>query len=216
MLRMNSRRTGFVAWGVLFLACQAAPVMAGESEIVREESIDVAAWSAKVVQRSHGQPNSDAVLLDLIVVEKGRTRVLAKDIIGPIAIFDGQRKIISCESQGSAMVRRGPIIFDLDGRKTDGPKHPGYLRECARVERSSLLLLHYNLVRDGKPFNFARVINTEGAIVLERELHRAGEFSVLHGGKTVSSPHTGARLARMSQHNNVLQRTGKGCRLTQR
>ncbi|PYI79898.1 MAG: hypothetical protein DME26_22645 [Verrucomicrobia bacterium] len=157
MLRMNSRRTGFVAWGVLFLACQAAPVMAGESEIVREESIDVAAWSAKVVQRSHGQPNSDAVLLDLIVVEKGRTRVLAKDIIGPIAIFDGQRKIISCESQGSAMVGRGPIIFDLDGRKTDGPKHPGYLRQCARVERANLLLLHYNLVRDGKPFSFARL-----------------------------------------------------------
>jgi len=184
MLRMNSERTAFLAWGALFLACQATLVKAGESEIVREESIDVAAWSAKVVQRSHGRPNSDAVLLDVIVVEKEQTRVLAKNIIGPIVIFDGKRKIISCESQGSAMVGRGPIILALDGGKADGPKHPGYLRECARVERSSLLLLHYNLVRDGKPFNVARIINTEGAVVLERELHRAGEFSVLHEGKT--------------------------------
>jgi len=93
------------------------------------------------------------MLVDIIVVEKGRTRLLAKDIIGPIVVFDG-------------------------------PKHPGYLRECARVECSGLLLLHYNLVRDGKPFNLARVINTEGAVVLERELYRGDQFSVRHGGKT--------------------------------
>jgi len=184
MLLMNSQRAAFVAWGALLLACQAAPVETGESEVAREESIDVGAWSVKVVQRSHGRPNSDAVLLDVIVVENGRTRVLAKNIIGPIVIFDGQRKIVSCESQGSVMVGRGPIVFALDGGKTDGPKHPGYLRHCARVDSSSLLLLHYNLVRDGKPLNFARVIDTEGAVVLERELQRAGEFTVLHRGKT--------------------------------
>jgi hypothetical protein len=184
MLRMNSRVIAFIACTALLLASHAAPSTAGESEIVREESIDVASWSATVVQRSHGPANSDAVLLDVILIERSRTRVLAKNIIGPIVIFDAQRKLVSCESQGSVMVGRGPIIFQLDGRRADGPNHPGYLRGCARVERSSLLLLHYNLVRNGKPLNFARVITADGAIVVERELYRAGELTLLHEGKT--------------------------------
>jgi hypothetical protein len=141
-------------------------------------------WSAQVIQRHHGPRESDAILIDLFLVQEGNRRLLAKNIIGPVFVFEDERKLLSCESQGSAMVGRGPVTIGLDGRKTDGPKHPGYLRECARVERSDLLILHYNLVKDGKPYNLSRVLDTDGKIVQDNVFHGAGEFSVIRGGKT--------------------------------
>jgi hypothetical protein len=77
-----------------------------------------------------------------------------------------------------------PIIVDLRGRRTQLPRHPGYLRGCERIERSNLLFLHYNLMTDGKPHNLIRVVTTEGKLVLEKALYEAAELSVSHGGRT--------------------------------
>jgi hypothetical protein len=76
------------------------------------------------------------------------------------------------------MVGDRPIVIDLNGRKVDGPTHPGYLRECKKIEDSNLALLHYNLVRENKPYNFVRVIDTDAKVVLDKELPSAGEVEV--------------------------------------
>jgi len=159
-------------------------VEAAESEVVREESVNVPAWSAQVIQRHHGPPRSDAILIDVFLVEAGNRRLLAKNIVGPIVLFEDKRRILSCESQGSAIVGRGPIVFDLAGRRTQLMNHPGYLRECERIERSNLLLLHYNLMADGKPYNLVRVLNAEGKVVLEKKFDEEAELTVSDAGKT--------------------------------
>lgn len=167
----------------LLASCEEKPQEVGKREIMREEVTDVESWSTKVVQRLHGPPNSDAILVDVTLVDRaGNSRSLVKNIVGPLVFFEEERKIVSCESEGS-MVGWGPIIFDLSGHRTNGPEHPGYLRQCDRIEDSSLLLLHYNLMKDGKPYNFARILSTQGKVVLEKELYTAGEFEVSLGEK---------------------------------
>lgn len=161
-----------------------ACVGAAESEFVSEEAVDVPAWSMQVIQRHHGPRESDAILIDVFLVEKGKRRLLAKNIVGPIVLFEDRRRILSCESQGSGIVGQGPVVLDLTGRKIQIKKHPGYLRDCVRIERSNLLLLHYNLVADGTPYNLARVVNTEGKVVLEKKLAEEGDLSVSDEGKT--------------------------------
>ena len=167
----------------LLLACQLEPLFAGELEFVQKESTHVSAWSSTIIQRYHGPQDSDAIYLDLSLVEKnGARRVLATNIIGPIVLFEEEKKILSCEDNGIVTGIK-PIIFDLNGRKKEGPQHPGHLRECERIERSSLLLLHYNLVKDGKPYNFIRILDTDGKVVLEKESHSAEEIVVSYEGK---------------------------------
>jgi len=157
---------------------------AAEPEFVREQAVNVPAWSMQVVQRHHGPMNSDAIVIDLFVVEKGKRRRLAKNIVGPIVLFEEQRRIVSCESEGSAIVGQGPLALDLNGRRVQLMKHPGYLRTCARIERSALLLLHYNLVGNGAPYNLIRVVATDGRVVLDKKLQGEGEVSVSEGGRT--------------------------------
>jgi len=182
---MNKALVACLAFGVTLLAaCQEKPKEAEVAEFVEEEMREVEAWSVKLVQRHHGPRDSDAILLDVSVLDKaGTRRLLAKDIVGPILLFEKERKVISCESQGSTMVGRGPILFDLNGRKENGPEHPGYLRECKQIEASNLVLLHYNLVREGKPYNLVRILDTDGKVVLEKELYRVGEVKVRRAEK---------------------------------
>jgi hypothetical protein len=159
-------------------------VEGAEPEVVREESVSVPAWSAQVVQRHHGPRGSDAILIDVFIVERGNRRLLAKDIVGPLVLFEDKRRILSCESQGSAVVGQGPIVLNLDGRRTQIMKHPGYLRECRRIERSNLLLLQYNLMAEGKPYNLVRVLSAEGKVVLDRKFDDEADLSVSDDGKT--------------------------------
>jgi len=158
-------------------------VKAAEPEVVREESVNVSAWSAQVVQRHHGPRGSDAILIDVFLVERGNRRLLAKNIVGPIVLFEDKRRILSCESQGSAIVGQGPIVFSLEGGQTQIMKHRGYLRECGRIERSNLLLLQYNRMADGKPYNLVRVLSAEGKVVLDKKFDDEADFTVSDDGK---------------------------------
>ena len=128
-----------IGWAMILLGHPS--LEAAEPEVVREESVDVPAWSMQVIQRHHGPPNSDAILIDVFLAEQGKRRLLAKNIIGPIVLFENKRRILSCESQGDVMAGRGPIVFDLSGQQTQVVQHQGYLRGCERIERSNLLLL---------------------------------------------------------------------------
>jgi len=183
MLHMSRQGATFLISCALLLGWYVVPSKAADAEVVNEKVRNVPAWAARVIERRHGPPESDAILIDVFLVEKGRRRLLAKDIVGPLVLFEGERKILSCESQGSAMIGYGPMVLGLDGQKIKGPKHPGYLRDCARIERSDLLLLHYNLVKDGKPYNFARILGTDGKVVHDKVLPGAGEFSIERNGK---------------------------------
>lgn len=180
---MNRRGATFLISCALLLGWHEVSLKAADAEVVREKGYDVPAWTARVIERHHGPSESDAILIDIILVENSRGRLLAKDVVGPLVLFEDERKILSCESQGSTMVGYGPMILGLDGQKIRGPKHPGYLRDCTRIERSDLLLLHYNLVKEGKPYNFARIIDTDGKIVHDKVLPGAGEFGIERNGK---------------------------------
>jgi hypothetical protein len=72
----------------------------------------------------------------------------------------------------------------LDGGKIDGPEHPGYLRDCRQIEGSNLAVFEYNLVRDGKPYNLVRILDTNAKVVLEKELAGAGDVEVRGAEKT--------------------------------
>lgn len=174
-------------FGVIILIAILLPksqLMADEIEVVREERINVVGWSAQVVQKFHGPRESDAIFLDVMLVENtGLTKVLAINLVGPIIVFEKERKILSCEANNIIKGDR-PVILDLEGRKWEGPKHPGYLRDCYQIEGSNLLLLHYNLVKNGKPYNLARLLSTGGRIVLDKEVSGSSEFNVLYEGKT--------------------------------
>jgi len=153
------------------------------AEVGNERSVAMKAWSAELVQRYHGRRDSDALIEDLELLEPtGKRRLLAANLIGPIFLFETERTIVSCEANG-AMSGDHPLFIDLAGRQTGGPKHPGYLRSCARVEDSNLVFFHYNLVRAGTPYNLARIVNTKGALVLEKELSGAGDVEVRAGDK---------------------------------
>ena len=171
-----------IGWAMILLGHPS--LEAAEPEVVREESVDVPAWSMQVIQRHHGPPNSDAILIDVFLAEQGKRRLLAKNIIGPIVLFENKRRILSCESQGDVMAGRGPIVFDLSGQQTQVAQHQGYLRGCARIERSNLLLLHYNLMADRKPYNLVRVLSAEGTVVFEKKLIEQSEITVSEGGRT--------------------------------
>ena len=151
---------------------------------MREESVDVPTWSARIVQRHHGPRDSDAILIDVFLVERGKRRLLAKNMVGPLVVFEDKRRILSCEAQGSAVVGDGPIVLTLDGAQAQIMEHPGYLRECARIEHSNMLLLQYNLVADGKPYNLVRVVSADGNVVLERKFDDEADLSVSEGTKT--------------------------------
>ncbi len=184
MLHIMNRRVIrlIVVWGAIWLGFH-VPLGAAESELVREESLNVPTWSMQVLQRHHGPRNSDAILIDVILVQKSHRRLLAKNIIGPIVLFEEKQRILSCEGQGSAMVGQGPVVFDLSGRRTQAMKHPGYLRKCARIERSNLALFQYNLVANGKPYNLVRVLNAEGQLVLEKKFDDEADLTVSDAGK---------------------------------
>jgi hypothetical protein len=77
-----------------------------------------------------------------------------------------------------------PVGIDLDGHQVSAPKHAGYLRSCSRVEDSNLVFFLYNLVRNGAPYNIARIVNTNGELVLEKELSDAGTIEVRVANKT--------------------------------
>jgi hypothetical protein len=182
---MNKWLVAFPAfWAFLVSACHQIPKEPNVAEVVKEESRSVAAWSGQLVQRQHGPPNSDAILLDLSIVDStGSQRLLAKDLLGPVLVFEAERKIVSCESSGT-MVGVRPIVIDLNGRQVVGPDHPGYLRQCKEVEDSNLAFLHYNLVRQNKPYNLVRMIDTDGRLVFEKEMSTIGEVEVRAAGRT--------------------------------
>ena len=47
-----------------------------------------------------------------------------------------------------------------------------------------MLLLQYNLVADGKPYNLVRVVSADGNVVLERKFDDEADLSVSEGTKT--------------------------------
>jgi len=168
---------------MLLLAIQLSLLSAGEPEIVKQESTYVEAWSATIIQKYHGPKDSDAILLDLSLVDKnGVSRLLAKNIVGPIVLFEEEKKIFCCEDQG-AIVGIKPLIIDLNGGMIKGPKHPGDLRQYNRIEHSNLLLLLYTLVKDGKPYSLIRIFDTDGKIVLEKDSYTEEEIVVSYEGK---------------------------------
>lgn len=161
------------------------PAQATVVEAVSEKSQEIRAWSARLIQREHGPENSDAIMLDVLIVDSsGNERLLAKDIVGPLLVFEDERTILSCESN-DIMAAARPIVFDLSGQKTDGSEHPGFLRDCGRIQGSSLAFLHYNLVRDnGMPYNLIRIVDAYGKVVLEKERLGAGEVEIRVGERT--------------------------------
>jgi hypothetical protein len=168
----------------LLTACQQKPEEKEDAEHVKEEGREVRSWGVQLVERWHGPQNSDDILVDVSVVDKaGNQRLLAKDMVGPILLFEKERRILSCESEDS-VAGRGPIVLGLDGGTMDGPEHPGYLRHCAQIEGSNLAVFEYNLVRDGKPYNLVRILDTNAKVVLEKELAGAGDVEVRRAERT--------------------------------
>lgn len=82
------------------------------AEVVNERREAVAAWSARLIQRNHGPEGTDAILLDVSIEDAGGRRPLATNILGPLVVFERERKILSCESTG-AMTGARPIVIDL-------------------------------------------------------------------------------------------------------
>ena len=153
-------------------------VQAAPTEVVNEQLLEEKAWSVQLVQRVRGPKDSDAILVDLSLLEPtGNRRLLAKDLIGPVFVLERERKIVSCEAN-DVVTGDNPIIIDIGGRKVDGPKHPGYLRRCGQVEDSGLAFFHYNLVRGGAPYNLVRIVDSDRKVVVEKELLGAGDIEV--------------------------------------
>lgn len=164
--------------------CQEKPAEKSNDEVVWEETKFVAAWSANLVQRHRGPANSDAIVSDLILSDRtGKARELAIGIVGPIVLFEAQERIFSCEARGAIMTGKAPMVFNLEGNSLEGPEHPGYLRTCFRIQDSSLLLLHYDLMREGKPYSVVRVLDLGAKVVLEKELDGPAELEVSDEGK---------------------------------
>ena len=99
------------------------------------------------MQRSHGRPNSDAMLVDIIVVEKGRTRLLAKDIIGPIVVFGWRPD--SCGN--SERLFRSPLPMPCrDGQQSWTCVIP--VSERSFADRSGLVEIHVTRATSGEDF----------------------------------------------------------------
>jgi hypothetical protein len=142
-------------------------------------------WSATLVQRFRGPENSDNITLDVELIDReGNKRTLARNILGPVVVFEKDRVVASCEAVGALAMGPHPIFISLSGETKNGPTHKGFVGQCTRIEGAELLLVKYNETRsNGKPYSHIRIIETSGILVLEREFDNAGVLEFPYKGK---------------------------------
>ena len=165
---------------------QQQPTDTTEEQVVRTERRTVPSWPVDIVIQWSGPKYSDDIVGKLQLVDtRGHVLTLSESVIGPVVVLEKERVVASCEAQGGILAAPAPLFFSLTGQRTEGPKHPGFVRNCDRIQDSDLLLLHYNLLRsDGTPYNLIRVLNAVGTIVLDKEMSTAGEIELQYRGKT--------------------------------
>lgn len=155
----------------------------GPPEVTSENVRVIEAWTLKLIEVSHGPPESDAILIDLYVERGEKRRLLAKNLVGPFVPLQRAKKIFSCEAN-DAMNTVGPVLVDLKGKKTKLPRHPGFLRDCITVGTGEELLLQYSLMDGSALYNLVRVIDASGRTLIEKRLSAEGDVEFTVSGKS--------------------------------
>jgi hypothetical protein len=109
-----------------------------------------------------------------------------------LTLIDGRRPARSAPScENTLRETTASVLVDTQGSATALPSHPGTLIGCTVTgSTGNEVLLVYRVMKDGRPFNLARVFDKFGLQLAETELDRAGtlQFTVAGNPTVVDIP----------------------------
>jgi hypothetical protein len=145
-------------------------------------------WGLNLTEIRTGPKASDAIIVTFELRSRsGELLAKAPPLIGPLLVSPPNREIFSCESN-STMGGEAALSFDLSASVVGSYVHPGYLRDCGLSKDERLYWLHYNLMENGKPYNFVVILGPRGKVILTRRLNRAGSVELTYEGRSYAFP----------------------------
>jgi hypothetical protein len=168
-------------WLLIALASTSLAAPAALAESTHRTSIPE--WNLTLVQRDSAPAGSDAFhVIFQLVSAKGDVVAESPPLYGPVLVSRPNRELFSCEGNG---VDQGAeaLIFDLAGNISGRIKHVGFLRQCGVSDDGRIYWLHYNVVKNGVPYNLVLLVGSGGTVLLTQHLDGGGVVTLERQGQ---------------------------------
>jgi hypothetical protein len=139
----------------------------------KAEETYVNAMRGWVVIHERGAKNSDSYAVEVELLDAKR-KLIARlpRLVGPVLVASTNAQLLSCESN-AVLKGRAAKVYSLAGKEVFNFEHLGFLRGCGITGDGRVYWLHYNVVRQGAPWNIVVLLDRTGSVLTRQEFREA-------------------------------------------